>query len=264
MDALEGPSGLSPRLPVAAGIPRVLDVSGFAADSRCLALSGVTPAELQDCLDQRRPLGFPSPAHWARFQEELDSVLRSCGLDDAAVRLGGTSRGFFSSPYTTHDFPQTLMELVVQVRDAACNRNLDRAIVMARTEHAAMIYKRFGFNDAGPKPAKHFWDSRHRLQMDAEPGDYDIGIASDTLAWRMMQAAGRYRAENLGKPELFHKAWSAQWLQERVIEDFPELGALRERWREILQRPLDFECFDGSERLRFAARPDWWVVAGRS
>ena len=125
-------------------------------------------------------------------------------------------------------------------------------------EAARQTYLDAGFMQRRAKPGKHFWESRYRLGIDPAPCDYDIEVASDILDARMRAAAARLRAERLGSVDNLHVGGSTQWRADAVHAEFPVLADFCERWSLRLGRGVALECFDGAERLRFAARPDWW------
>ena len=243
-------------------IPDIRDVSGFQLDDRCLRMSGVSLADLRAAVAGHKPIGFPSRRVWREFQDDLAGAFAEAGLTDVSARLGGSSRSFFSSPWARRPFPQDLGQLRAQITAAKHHAGWSVEDLEREFAEAAERYRAAGFLQPGPKPTKHFWDSRYLLKIDAAPCDYDIEVASDAIDARMRRAAAEWRAANLGQPETFHVDGSCQWEQEAVLAQFPALARFKERWTERLGRTVDFECFDGNERLRFAQRQDWWVLRG--
>ncbi len=243
-------------------VPELRDATGYLLDDRPVRLSGVDVADLRAALAGERPLGFPDVALWNEFQAELATALAESGLDDVAARLGGSSRSFFSSPYTRTHFPKTLADVRTQQNRAPHVAVMPAAERDAHWQAARRTYIEAGFLQRRDKPGKHFWDSRYALGIDPAPCDYDIEIASDKLDAHMRGAAARLRASRLGQVDDLHVSSSTQWRADAVLAEFPRLAAFCERWSARLGRGVDLECFDGSERLRFAARPDWWRLAG--
>ncbi len=74
-------------------IQRLYRQDRFAADARAV---GVSEQRINWMFEKRCPLSFESPGQFNQFKIELAEALRVSGLDDAKVRLKGTSTTFYS------------------------------------------------------------------------------------------------------------------------------------------------------------------------
>ncbi len=164
----------------------VVSGDGYTATLRDFAVAGVDDDAIQAMQTRTAPLGF-TPEGWERCVAELRAVLATSGLDDADVRIRGSSTRFFLDNPDKR-FPPS---------DAAYLD--DAAAVGLPEDEARERWQRLGFASGDALPTWHFFDSRYQLGLDTLRSDYDIQLSSDILAARME----RYRLQypNSAKPK---------------------------------------------------------------
>ena len=237
--------------------PRITVDTPPIVDSRTLFMSQVTSAQLSDALNSRRPIGFPSIERWEAFQADLAHALHREGVHDAQVRVGGSSRAYWRSPFT-RPFPASGDELTLRVQEYSHELGLAPDETVQRVRHALALYTALGYDQpGGARPAVWGWDWKFLFGA-GDPGDYDIMIASDTINDRML-ARGAVVPGGVESMRIGHHG---QWRQVHVIAEFSAFAELKDRWQEHLGRAVDIECFgrDAATLERFASRPDWWRI----
>jgi len=158
----------------------VVSDDGYTATLRDLAVADVNDGAIWAMQTRMAPLGF-TPTDWARCVTELRDALAASGLEDADVRIRGSSTRFFSDN-PDKQFPPS---------DAAYLD--DAAAVGLPEDDARERWQQLGFASGDALPTRHFFDSRYQLSLDTLRSDYDIQLASDILATRME----RYRLNTL-------------------------------------------------------------------
>ena len=242
-------------------LPSLSDPGGYQLTERELALSGVTASEVRLALSQRKPLGFPSIRLWSDFQEDLQATVSQIGVSDVQARLGGTSRCFFSSPWSSHRFPASEADYVNALHTAPHHRERAPAEREAAAARHLDVFRQHGYHSPGPRPTHHFWDSRYLLGLSQDPCDYDIELNSPELNAAMEAEAA---STSLALP-----AAGKVWAETALLRRVPVLVRFKTEWSQTLGRPVDFELLgpDGPERLALRTAPGdpvrhWWTLMG--
>ena len=225
------------------GPGEVEDGEGYNVKPRDLVTAGITPDEAQAMLDRRAPLGFTARL-WANCVQGLQAALANANLDDADVRIHGTSAQFFSDQHKP--FPQTLAEL----RQQAPAYHVSDADV-------SWLWHWLDYEDGPDLPHYHFFDSRRRFRIALSPSDYDIQLSSDKLDAAMWSYMRQYPNRQVRSSRGGH------YKHEYVAEVFPSLGAWAQDWIDRTGRQVNVAGFPsvgptGSSRF---ASTDWVIVA---
>ncbi len=202
----------------------VLSDDGYTAMPRDLAVAGVDDDAIRAMQARTAPLGF-TPADWENCVAELRAALTASGLDDADVRIRGSSTRFFSDNPDKR-FPQS---------EAAY---LDAARVVGLSEDEARErWRRLGFASGGTLPTRHFFDSRYHLGLDIPRSDYDIQLSSDKMATRME----RYRVQYPNRPVV--STHGGHYKHEHVVINFPVLRRWANKWSGVTGRDINIAAF---------------------
>ena len=216
---------------------------GYTATPRDFAVAGVDDDAIRAMQARTAPLGF-TPADWKSCVAELRAALIASGLDDADVRIRGSSTRFFSDN-PDKQFPQS---------EAAYLE--DASAVGLSEDEAQERWRRLGFASGGALPTRHFFDSRYHLGLDTEHSDYDIQVSSDIVAAQMEEYKLQYPNKDLVSSHGGHYKFAY------VKEPFPTLSTWAERWSRITGRDVIIASFSvigpqGSSQFQDA---DWVII----
>jgi len=204
----------------------VVSDDGYTATLRDLAVAGVDDGAIRAMQTRTAPLGF-APEDWKSCVAELRAALIASGLDDADVRIRGSSTRFFS------DNPEKCFP-----RSEAAY--LEDAFAVGLSEgEARERWRRLGFASGGALPTRHFFDSRYHLGLDTERSDYDIQVSSDIVAARMEEYKLQYPNKDLVSSHGGHYKFAY------VKEPFSALSMWAERWSRIAGRDVIIASFSG-------------------
>jgi len=189
------------------------------------------------------PLGLPAD-RWDRLRDDLRKALSEEGLQSVDGRLQGTSAWFFSkSP--DKSFPQTPDEVLQQVEEG---RNGKAALATWRDA---------GYERSGPRPRKHFWDSRCNLGLSRETSDYDFQLASDDLAQRFERYAAQ---KGIPRNDLISKK-GGHYRQNYLEEVAPALFTWMDVCGRVTGRVVNIASFESSGPMGMTAFSilDWVI-----
>jgi hypothetical protein len=237
-------------------VAAVVDFRDYPAGQREFAVAQVTEEKVQLMLDHRCPLGFDQ-ATWESFLRDLLHALATAGLDDADVRLQGSAARFFSSHFKP--FPQNVTALLAQ----ATSRSASQQTLLTR-------WRQFGYDQPGPLPNAHFFDSRLRLGLSPTPSDFDLQLSSRKLALRLEQRLQDDVPDPVARDAERQRRISedgGHFKFSYVRSEFIELGLWWAGWKKRLGRSVSVACFSerGPEGLcAFNDKEDWRIQPASS
>ncbi len=221
----------------------VVSDDGYTATLRDLAVAGVDDGAIRAMQTRTAPLGF-APEDWKSCVAELRAALIASGLDDADVRIRGSSTRFFS------DNPEKCFP-----RSEAAY--LEDAFAVGLSEgEARERWRRLGFASGGALPTRHFFDSRYHLGLDTQRSDYDIQVSSDRLAARMERYRLQYSNQQIVSTHGGH------YKHAHVVIAFPILRHWANKWSSVTGRDINIAAFSGAgpEGASSFKANDWIMI----
>lgn len=224
------------------------DAGGYRATSADFTYAKVDSTDIKAMQAQEKPLGFESREQYDRCRSELQDALQQSGLNDADVRLKGSSGSFFSSN-PDKVFPKSEETLVAQAYDAKA------APSDVIAEWRASPYAE---RDGDDLPNQHFWDSRHSLGLDSARSDYDIQVSSKALAEHMDT---RYPENVDNRGRSIFSEHGGHYRDSIVRAEFSALDTWSKRWQGELGREVNLASFsDTGPAEEPAFKESDWIV----
>jgi hypothetical protein len=234
----------------------ITDRSGYSVRDEDLVFLRISAESFAAYRTGTRPLGVTATA-WQELIEALEIALKHDGIQDADIRLQGSSAFFFSGrhkrmQYTPEDLTISFMEL----RGRRPSRyELDQIL-----RHIENVWP-------GPvRPLQRPFDALFRLRITRYPSDLDFQISSKQLVKRVtaqLQELGLAINDRLLKDERYGFI-----RKPHIVEAAPSLTSWAIRQADVLDRPVTVAVFpaDGPPKVRGQSshfkRTDWQIPMG--
>lgn len=210
--------------------PVVQDTAGYVLTDRDFRFLGIEVAAAHRCAAGTAPLGLTA-AQYTSFTDTLEVALTEAGLDDADVRLQGSSVRFFSSP--AKPFPRgktDLAELYIDEHDAVWSEVDGNAIHAAYTAQWPTT-----------RPSQRPYDSMYRLGVIEDPSDIDVQISSAAA----YGAAERFiRGRGINPKELRMRSTRYSFIRKEIVRRlFLPVTGWATHWEAVTGRQVNLAYF---------------------
>jgi hypothetical protein len=209
------------------------DQSGYQVTDDDLDFLGITREMFDSWARGESPLAV-SPADYLHLRTTLFAALREDGIDDADVRLQGSSARFFSSPikpmlYTRAELVQEFIDQYGRLPD---KYETDR------------MEKRLSSRWSAPGPGQRPFDALYVIGAAVEASDLDFQVSSDA-ARSMIEAAVQELGLSVNDIRAKHESYN--FFQKQLTETrFIHLSLWRTKASELIRRPVSVAIFDGT------------------
>jgi hypothetical protein len=153
-------------------LPPIEDDSGYRVRMTDVDFVGVDPESLRLAAGRQCPLGMDRKTY-NEFIRLLFRALDREGVDDAEVRIQGSSVKFFSGGHKRMPFKRT--EIGAAYLEARGHLPLNPHL----DSFEAVLARQWPADEK--RPLRRMFDSMHILGIDTQPSDYDVQISSDQL-----------------------------------------------------------------------------------
>lgn len=159
------------------------DGYGYTARPQDIQFLRLQEREVISLVEKEYPLGM-SAQQYDCFRNELYDAIKADGLEEADVRLKGSSASFYSGHHKKMPFTNGQVDrqqLFVYFRDE--HKQVPSATMLDVITDAIDSQ----WPSTLPRPTRRPFDAMHRLSLCPEPSDYDVQISCDTIMARAEQ-----------------------------------------------------------------------------
>lgn len=241
-------------------VPKCDDGTGYLITAADLDFLGVATDDLQDMLDGNRPLGMTATGYsW--FVAELEAALQRDGIDDADVRLQGSSAHLWSGWHKTMPFDRShLFQVLSEIHDGSAE--------VPTIDHCSNTLEQ-QWPDPSSRPTRRPFDVMFRAQIDPVPSDYDVQISSDQMI-ELLRLDFERRGVDMAQVTVHNSKY--HFIEKRYLRDvFLYLHHWSVRASKELGRPVSWAVFpssgpikDESDEIKSSHfKPtDWKILVG--
>ena len=217
--------------------PPLDDGSGYKVTIEDLEYLGVSIDDVDALRDRFRPLGFNTELY-AQFRSSLHRAMVDENVEDADVRLQGSSAHFFSGWHKgmIYDREGLVDEFRARWRRVPAPNEVSNAFRTVQSRWPADQIRR--------RPKRRMFDIMNRLGVDPKRSDFDVQISSDKLVRR---AVDRIAELGIDDPSPYITSSEYRFVRKDLVEaTCPYLMQWRTIQTRLTKRPVSIAVFDSA------------------
>lgn len=237
--------------------PKLDDGYGYRVCISDLDFLGLSPSQVREARSQKCPLGM-TPTQFDRFLITLERSLMADGIDDAEVRLQGSSAHFFSGHHKSMVYERG--RIATTIFDSQRRLPDPTELDSIMQKQCSLLWE----DRRGPH--RRPFDSFFRLGITSYPSDYDVQISSNSLYNKVVDSLTE---AGLGDELLFRRtSRKYAYIRNRLVAEVcKHTVAWQLRQSSILHRPVEVAAFPAAgppeianDRSSSHHRTSDWVI----